>query len=236
MANNAPTLAIIPARQGSKRLLGKNMLPLVGKPLIQWSIEAAQKSRAVDEVLVTSDDPSVLALARQLGVDHVLERPRALASDTAKTSDVILHALEYRTRLDDSLGAICLLQATSPLRTAKDIDAAYDFYETRNALSVISVCELEHPLAWCSTLDKNLFMKGFVDKICHDKRSQDHEKSYRLNGAVYIASASFFMERGSFLTNETLAYVMPKSRSIDIDDEFDFRLTEAILKDREMQR
>jgi CMP-N-acetylneuraminic acid synthetase len=230
MADNAQILAIIPARKGSKRLPGKNTLSLAGKPLIQWTIEAAQQSQAVDEVLVTSDDPAVLSLAHQLRVDHVLERPDDLASDTAKSSDVILHALAYRSRLGNPPGALCLLQATSPLRTAEDIDGAHALYIQRGAPSVISVCELEHPLTWCSTLDEDLSMRGFAEKIQQEKNSQYLKKHYRLNGGIYISDTKKFIRVGSFLDKKTLAYIMPKHRSVDIDDEFDFRLAELIFE------
>ncbi|MCE8027083.1 acylneuraminate cytidylyltransferase family protein [Halomonas daqingensis] len=230
MTNKARTLAIIPARQGSKRLPGKNLLLLAGKPLIQWSIEAAQQSRAIDEVLVTSDDATVLALAQQLGVNHVLERPKDLASDIAKTSDVIRHALAYRMQLDNRPETICLLQATSPLRTAADIDGAHTLYTRSGAPSVISVCELEHPLAWCSTLDASHSMKSFLKNLLQEKRSQDLEKCYRINGAIYISEAAFLMKTGGFLSEETLAYIMPRCRSIDIDDRIDFCFAKSILE------
>jgi CMP-N-acetylneuraminic acid synthetase len=230
MADKGRALAIIPARQGSKRLPGKNMLSLSGKPLIQWTIEAAQQSRAIGEILVTSDDPAVLALAQQLGVDHVVERPESLASDTAKTSDVILHALEYRIRFGDRPDTVCLLQATSPLRTAADIDGAYALYTRSGAPSVISVCELEHPLAWCSTLGESLSMRGFMENIRQERRSQDLERHYRLNGAIYISDIEPLMEIGSFLADETLAYIMPRYRSVDVDDNLDFCLAKAVLE------
>lgn len=231
MTDKSRTLAIIPARQGSKRLPGKNMLPLAGKPLIQWTIEAAQQSQAIDEILVTSDDPAVLALSQQLGVDHVLDRPEVLSSDTAKTSGVISHALKYRMRLGSSPGTICLLQATSPLRTAMDIDGAHALYTQSGAPSVISVCELEHPLAWCSTLDEHLSMRGFSESVRQEKRGQDLVKHYRLNGAIYLSSVEVLIEAGSFLCDEALAYVMPRDRSVDIDEKIDFCLAQALLRD-----
>ncbi|RDB42162.1 acylneuraminate cytidylyltransferase family protein [Halomonas sp. DQ26W] len=232
MAGNIDSLkshAIIPARRGSKRLPGKNMRELAGKPLIQWTIEAAQQSRAIGTVIVTSDDPAVLSLALELGVDAVIDRPFELATDTAKTSAVIMHAIHFIKAQGVHPNTLCLLQATSPLRTANDIDDAHDLYVASKAPAVISVCQLDHPIAWCGALDESLSMRDFAEKIREEKLSQDHEKHYRLNGAIYIARYDAFIRMNGFLSNETLAYIMSREHSIDIDEEMDFKLSQLML-------
>lgn len=231
MADNPRALAIIPARQGSKRVPGKNTRLLAGKPLIQWSIEAAQQSACIDRVLVTSDDPVVLKLAEQLKVDHIIERPEQLATDTAPTADAIIHALDtLQSESEAPPDDICLLQATSPLRRANDIDGAMRQYRQANAPAVISVCELEHPLAWCAPLDADGKMTQFVKSVRTVKRSQEAPVVYRLNGAVFITSSEYFREHHDFLSKEAMGYVMPAERSVDIDNELDFGIAEYLLR------
>lgn len=232
MSNASRMVAIIPARKGSKRLPGKNTRILCGKPLVQWSIEAAQASAAVDRVLVTSDDPDVLAIAAELGVDFVVSRPEWLADDTAKTSDVIRHAIDHLAAQGCRPEAICLLQPTSPLRAASDVDAAFRRYAESGGRSVVSVCEVDHPIAWCARLDETGSMSDFARKLKEEKRSQDHEAYFRLNGAIYISSATNFLETGGFLDETALAYIMPRERSVDIDSALDLLVAQVMLGNR----
>ena len=218
-------LAVIPARGGSKRLPRKNVLDLNGKPLIAYSIEAGLKSKYIDKVIVTSDDDEILTISERYGADTI-KRPDELASDTATTFDAIKHAMENCERYD----YIILLQPTSPLRNEKHIDEAIELLESKNADAVVSVCEMDHSPLWSNTLDDSLSMKGFLRDEVLNKRSQDLEKYYRLNGAIYICKTEKLLEeRGFFLKENIYAYVMDRENSIDIDEEIDFKMAEVIL-------
>ncbi|WP_457745044.1 acylneuraminate cytidylyltransferase family protein [Sulfurimonas sp.] len=222
-------LAIIPARGGSKRLPRKNVLDLHGKPLIAWSIEAALRSRYISKTVVTSDDEEILDIAKRYKADTI-ERPDELASDSATTFEAIKHAIETS---DESYKYIILLQATSPLRDEKHIDEAIELLNVKNADAIVSVCEMEHSPLWSNTLDDDLSMKGFLKEEVLNKRSQDLEKYYRLNGAIYIANVKKFLENGSFFLKENIyAYVMEKSDSIDIDTQADFDFANYLLSVR----
>jgi CMP-N-acetylneuraminic acid synthetase len=221
-------LAIIPARAGSKRLPNKNMLELEGKPLVAWSIEAALNSRYIDKVLVTSDDQNILNLSKKYKVDAV-NRPKRLSSDTSTTYDVVEHALSLQ---EEGFEYVVLLQPTSPLRTEKHIDEAVKLLEIKNADAVISVCEVEHPVQWSMSLSDNKDMSEFIKKI-DTKRSQELEKNYRLNGAIYICNMKKLLENKTFfLESNIFAYVMSREDSVDIDEEIDFKLAELIVKSK----
>lgn len=226
MLNKKTFLAIIPARGGSKRLPKKNVLPLAGKPLIAWSIEAARKSKYLDAVVVSSDDDEILELAKEYKA-QIIKRPAELASDTATTIDVIKHTLQMKAEYD----YIVLLQATSPLRTVEHIDEAIELLEEKNADAIVSVCEMEHSPLWSNTLPANGNMKNFLKKEILNKRSQDLEKYYRLNGAIYICKREKLLKEETFLLQDNIfAYVMRRENSIDIDEAIDFSMAEILLK------
>ena len=217
-------LAVIPARGGSKRLPRKNVLDLHGKPLIAWSIEAGLKSKYIDKVVVTSDDAEILDISKKFGAETI-KRPDELASDTATTFDVIKHVMENIERHD----YIVLLQPTSPLRNEKHIDEAIELLEVKNADSIVSVCEMDHNPLWSNVLPKNGSMKGFLRDEVLNKRSQDLEKYYRINGAIYICKAKKLLkEKSFFLKDNIFAYVMDRKSSIDIDEEIDFKIAEVL--------
>jgi CMP-N,N'-diacetyllegionaminic acid synthase len=217
-------LAIIPARGGSKRLPRKNILDLNGKPLIAWSIEAGLKSKYIDKIIVSSDDKEILDISQDYGADTI-NRPSDLASDTATTFDAIKHTIESVKKYD----YVILLQATSPLRNEKHIDEAIELLESKNADAVVSLCEVDHSPLCSNTLNSNLDMDGFFKKLLN-KRSQDLEKYFRINGAIYICKTNKLLEGGGFFPEENLyAYKMKKKYSIDIDDEFDFKLAAFML-------
>ena len=225
MSNKEKFLAIIPARGGSKRLPRKNILELCGKPLIAWSIEAGQKSKYIDKVVVSSDDGEILDIAKKFEAD-VLRRPNNLATDTSTTFDVIKHILDNIEGFD----YIVLLQPTSPLRDENHIDMAIKLLQDKNADAVISVSETDHNPLWSNTLDDSLSMKNFLKDEVLNKRSQDLKKYYRLNGGIYICETNKLLAQKSFFLNENIyAYKMDKQSSIDVDDEADFKIAETFM-------
>jgi len=226
MYKNKTFLAIIPARGGRKRLPRKNILDLHGKPLISHSIEAGLNSKYIDKVVVSSDDDEILVISEKFGV-NIIKRPDELATDVSTTFDAIKHTINNVEKYD----YIVLLQPTSPLRDSKHIDEAIELLKNKNADAVVSVCEMEHSPLWSNTLDDSLSMKNFLTDEVLNKRSQDLEKYYRLNGAIYICETKKLLEEKSFmLKDDIFAYVMDKKSSIDIDEEIDFKMANILAE------
>ena len=228
-------LAIIPARGGSKRLPRKNVLDLAGKPLIAWTIEAALECTFIDEVMVTTDDEEIAQVARRFGANVPFLRPAILSGDMATSFDAIKHTINfYIDKLDKGYDYVILLQPTSPLRTSRDIVGSVDVLFQKKSDAVISVCEADHSPLWMNTLTDDHSLAGFIREEALNQRSQDLQKYYRLNGAIYICKTDNLLEdRSFFLSKNIFAYTMEKEDSIDIDDLFDFRLANLILSSRE---
>lgn len=227
MYKNKTFLAIIPARGGSKRLPHKNILDLAGKPLIAWSIEAALSSKYIDEIVVSSDDTSILEIATRYGI-KTIKRPDILSSDTASSFDAVKHTIENSDHYD----YIVLLQPTSPLRKGIHIDEAIELLDSKNADAVISVCETDHSPLWSNTLPSNGSLMGFIRDEVKNKRSQDLETFYRLNGAIYLCNTKMLLNQKSFFIDTNIyAYIMDKKTSIDIDETIDFLFAETILRE-----
>lgn len=220
-------LAIIPARGGSKRLPRKNVLNIAGKPLIAWTIESGLKSRYIDKVVVSSDDDEIIKISQNYGTE-IIRRPVELASDTATTFDAIRHAIE---NTESEYDYIVLLQPTSPLRDEKHIDEAIELLMLKNADAVISVSEMDHNPLWSNTLPEDGDMSLFLRDGIKNKRSQDLEKYYRLNGAIYICKTERLLEEKTFFIKDNIfAYYMDRKSSIDIDEKIDFMFAEQIMK------
>ena len=223
---NKTFLAIIPARGGSKRLPRKNILDLCGKPLISWSIEAALKSKYISKVVVSSDDEEILNISSNFGAD-IIKRPYELANDTATTFDAIKHTINNLEKYD----YIVLLQPTSPLRNENQIDEAIELLEEKQADAIVSVSEMDHSPLWSNILPEDGNMRGFLREEILNKRSQDLEKYYRLNGAVYICKTDKLLENKSFFLKDNIfAYIMDKKNSIDIDEEIDFLFAQRVIE------
>jgi N-acylneuraminate cytidylyltransferase/CMP-N,N'-diacetyllegionaminic acid synthase len=222
-------LIIIPARGGSKRLPRKNFLDLGGKPLICWTIDAALEAGLNARIVVSSDSDEILSIAQNYEKQGITsqKRPGELASDNASTKDVVTDIVNSEQNAGRYPKIIILLQPTSPLRAAIDIRSALRIYkESQSEETVVSVCEVDHPKAWTGTLDENFFIEG-ID--FSGKRSQDFQKEYRLNGAIYVISVEKLMTKNKFFTENVKASIMPRERSIDIDEGIDFQLCEKII-------
>jgi len=229
MLKNKKILAIIPARGGSRRLPGKNIRKLLGKPLIVWTIEQAKKSKYIDKLIVSTDDKTIAKISKKYGAEVPFLRPKELARDSTKIIDVILNLLSLLKKENYIPDIIALLQPTSPLRTVKDIDNAIELFLKNKCESVISIYESGHSPYWSFKIEKKYLKPVFGWKYFKMRR-QDLPKSYTPNGAIYITTTKILHKYKSFYTNKILSYIMPKERSIDIDNEIDFKLTELILK------
>lgn len=219
------TLALIPARGGSKGLPGKNILPVGGRPLIDWTIAAARGSRSVDRVVLSSDDDAIIATARGCGCDVPFRRPAELATDTVPMIDVVLHALDALPEYQ----RVVLLQPTSPLRTSADIDAACAALDRGDAPACVSVSPVEQSPYWMYRLTSEGRMQPLVDTGSQTTRRQDLPEVFALNGAVYVARVDWLRQQRTFVTQETVAHVMPVERSIDIDTAADLEAFKRLL-------
>lgn len=229
---NDKYLAIVTARSGSKRLPGKNVRDLCGKPLFVWSVLAALQCARVARIIVSTDSPEYQRIAIAAGADCPWLRDPALAVDTASSADVVRDVLDKLCDEVHGYRALVLLQPTSPLRTAADINGALELYEARDAPAVISVSEVECPPAWMGQLPENLEMDEFLPTQFRNLRSQDLGDWYRLNGAIYVIGIDDFRREHGFKPSGALAYVMPRDRSIDVDTAFDFELAEFLMSRR----
>jgi len=227
------TIAVIPARGGSKRLPNKNILSFCGEPLIIRTIKVALECNYIDQVIVTTDSDDILYTVSEYGLpkDKVIciKRPSFLATDTATQIDVIEHVIY--TLKEKNIESIILLQPTSPLRIALDVNKAYELFLEGNCRSVASFGELNHPVSYSTTISGDCNVDAFVDGLQNlPKRSQEFEKEYILNGAIYIFTASNFVIEKSVFIKPCIAYIMPYERSFDIDEEIDFKICEYLAQ------
>ena len=218
MINGGKVLAVIAARGGSKGLPGKNIRPVAGRPLIAWSIAAAQGSRSIDRTVLSSDDAAIMQAAQACGCDVPFRRPAHLASDDATSISVLLHALDELPGFE----FVMLLQATSPLRSSADIDAACALLAQSGAPACVSVCLAEQSPYWMVRLGPGHELQPLLETPAGATRRQDLPAVYTLNGAVYVARTDWLRQTGSFISPQTVAHVMPAARSIDIDTLEDF--------------
>jgi len=217
-------LVLIPARGGSKRLPGKNLMKIDDHSLIGRAILCA-KDMVNGDICITTDDLAIADEARRYGPYVPFMRPEHLATDDAKTIDVILHAVQWFADNGRFFDAVVVLQPTSPLRSEKHLREAIALFERRRAEAVVSVCKLEHPLEWCAELGPTGSMEKFGESLCTQKRSQEFAQRYRLNGAIYIYDiAALSAARGFFYNDRTFAYEMDIASSVDVDTSSDFLL------------
>jgi CMP-N,N'-diacetyllegionaminic acid synthase len=219
-------LAVIPARGGSKGLPGKNILPVGGKPLLAWTIDAARAAACIDRLILSSDDEAIMAVARAHGCEVPFHRPAALATDEATSIDVVLHALDTLPGYD----VVVLLQPTSPLRSAADIEATCAKLASSGVQACVSVSPVAHSPYWMYLLGDDLHLVPLVEPPAGVARRQDLPPAYTLNGAVYAAETAWLRRARSFVTRETVAHVMPAERAIDIDTQDDLSRLRAILE------
>ncbi len=215
-------LGVIPARGGSKRLPRKNVRNFAGKPLIAWTIEAARQSKYIDKLIVTSEDEEIIEISRRYGCEAPFLRPADLAQDNSSGMDVLRHAIEQLPGFD----YLVELQPTSPLRTSADIDGCIAQCVDMDAEVCSSVGEVGKNISWCFTLSEEQTLEPVLSSVSNGAASI--RPMYGLNGAVFVARSQWIASCDDNYIQQTLAYPMPKSRSIDIDTEEDFLLAEAL--------
>ena len=218
-------IAIIPARGGSKGLPGKNIKEMCGKPLIAYTIEAALKSKSIDHVILSTDDEEIAAVAKKYGAEVPFMRPAELASDTAMAVDNYIYTIgrlekEWNTKID----SFVVLQPTSPLRIAEDIDGAVELFNARNADSVVTYVKEAHPIFWHKKIDENNKLEDIFEGTIANR--QELPITYYPNGAVFSTE---MIRQKKYYTDKSYAYIMPRERSIDIDFIDDFKYAEFLM-------
>ncbi|QHI35231.1 CMP-N,N'-diacetyllegionaminic acid synthase [Kordia antarctica] len=225
-------LAIIPARGGSKGVPGKNKKLLHGKPLIQYSIDAALQSNYITEVVVTTDDEEIITISKSLGANVPFVRPKHLAEDTTPTLPVIQHAISYFETEGKQFDAICLLQPTSPFRPKGFLDKALETFLEKQTDSLVSVLEVPHEYNphWTFEPNKN----GTLDIATGEKniipRRQELPKAYHRDGSIYITKTNIIQEENSLYGNSIAYIISDAAYYVNIDTQQDWQKATALAK------
>lgn len=226
MYKNKRVLAIIPARGGSKGVLRKNIRLVAGRPLIAWTIEEAKKSKYIDRVILSSDDDEIIKVARRWVCEAPFVRPGKLAEDNAPVVESVLHALDA---LNEEFDYLVLLQPTSPLRLAEDIDSCIEKCILEDAPACVAVTAPCKNPYWMYHVDGKGRLRPIIKQKDIFLLRQQVKNVYALNGAVYVAETGWFKKNKKFICRDTVAYQMPENRSIDIDTELDLRVCDMLL-------
>ena len=230
------TLAIIPARGGSKGLPGKNIMNIAGVPLISWTIRTTKINKLITESIVSTDDFEIRETAEKAGGNVPFLRPPELAEDTSTSADVALHCLDYYEKLNITFDNVVLLEPTSPLRKHDDIDNAlklfYGNYQDVDGIISLGMIHLENPTV-AKFVEKNLvypiLINGSSEKIT---RRQDYPDFYFPYGVLYIIKTSVLKEKRSFYTDRIMPYFIERWQNYELDDIYDFYAIEAILNNK----
>jgi N-acylneuraminate cytidylyltransferase len=225
------TLVIIPARGGSKGIPHKNIKPLNGKPLIHYTIDEAREIVGDDDICVSTDDPEIIKCVEDYGLKVPFVRPEELATDTAGTYEVLLHALSYYEKQGRHYDAVLLLQNTSPFRKAEQIKEALALYNN-NVDMVVSVKECAANPYYCVFEEDN---NGYLHVCKGDGnifRRQDAPKVYEYNGAIYVLNAEVLKTTHMHKMQKRVKYVMDDLSSFDLDTMWNWKMAEMIKKEK----
>lgn len=222
------TLFVIPARGGSKGLPGKNIKKLCGKPLIAYSIDVARELVDDEHICVSTDSEDIKRVVESYGLSVPFMRPEYLATDTATTSDVLVHAAIFFKEQGIEYKKLVLLQPTSPLRTSQDVKGAMELYRDDIDM-VVSVMKSHAPAVLCCENED-----GYVELVYNKNAAgrQQLQDMYEFNGAVYVINIQALLDKGLAKFTKKVKYLMAKEQSVDIDDIYDFYQVEAIIKNR----
>lgn len=225
--NPGRVLGMIPAKGGSQRLARKNVLPLGGKPLLQWAIEAARGSGVIDKLIVSTEDEAIAAQARDLGAEVPFLRPAEMARDPFGVVDVALHALRTLREAGEEFATLVVLLPTCPLRTSGDISAAMELFRAERASFLMSVSQCDHTPFTALRLGDGLLKPYFPEYM--GRKPGQLPTAYRCNGAIHVLDVPAFEREKSYYAQPLVGYVMPPERSVDIDTAQSLKLAELIL-------
>ncbi len=226
-------IAIIPARGGSKELPGKNIKPLLEKPLIAWTIEQAKKSKYIDKLIVSTDYQEIADIAKTYGVEVPFLRPKKFAKDGSPSWELVIHAIEWFAKKNEFFDIIVLLEPTSPLRKENDIDKAIEIFvkNLNKADALISVGEIHLEIPQIAKKIEKGYMKPFAraEKIY---QRQQASKSYFPYGVIYLSKVDTYRTHKTFYQKRIIPYPIERWQNYEIDDNYDFICVEAILRAR----
>ena len=222
-------LALIPARGGSKRLPGKNILLLGGKPLIVWSIDVAKNIHDICDILVSTDDPAIAEICIDAGAFVPWLRPPELATDITGSVDVALHALDWYEAEKGVVDGVLLLQPTSPFRSKINLKRGIKLFKQHGGKAVLGVSPTQaHPM-WTLKMEGN-YLVPFMQESGFEIRSQDLSPVYVVNGSFYLITPAELRTRRSFVGDKTIPLVTTSEKeSIDIDTVWDFKVAEVMV-------
>lgn len=224
-------IAIIPARSGSKGLPDKNIIDLKGRPLMAYTIDAAQRSHCFEEVMVSTDSEKYAEVAKSCGAEVPFLRSSVTSGDTAGSWDVVREVLANYAKNGRYFDYVALLQPTSPLRDERDIAAAFDMLKDSKINNVISVTEVEHPVQWCFKMPEDHSMHEIANSPYNYMRRQDLEVHYIQNGAIYLVRADKITNASyNIYDDNCYGYIMPKEKSIDIDAGIDLEIAAIMME------
>lgn len=223
-------LALIPARGGSKGIPGKNIKKLAGKPLIAYTVEAAKAAPSISRIIVSTDSLEIADTAQRYGAEVPFLRPEELASDTSKTMDAVMYTLDKLAKQGETYDYLVLLQPTSPLRTAEDIEGCIQ-KALKCGRDVVAVSEVQdNPV-----LMRRMAETGEMSSLLNGSstvRRQDMQAYYRVNGSIYVNLVDRLSSDTS-LNDNPVGYILPREHSVDIDEPVDFEIAEYYIRERD---
>jgi len=223
-------LAVVLARGGSKRLPGKNIRKLGNKPLIAWTINAAKNIARICDIIVSTDDPAIGKAALEAGASVPWMRPSELATDTAGTAEVALHALDWYETTNGPVDGLLILQPTSPFRTRQTIERGIDLFADSSGTTVLAVSKVHAHPAWMFRIT-NKRLTPFLQNRGNNLRSQDLEPLYVSNGSLYLVRPKTLRDTKSHIAEPIVPLIIESELEVlDIDMETDFKIAEALCE------
>ncbi|WP_276253299.1 cytidylyltransferase domain-containing protein [Halomontanus rarus] len=240
MTDGKRVLGVIPARGGSKRVPRKNVRTVGGIPLIGHAVRQANNAKSLNEVVVSTDDEAIASIAKEYGGDVPFIRPDEFATDDASSAAVLLHTLDWYRDQDEKFDAIAMIQPTTPLRTATDINETVKQLYSSDATAAMSVSEYRVPPQWAVTMAESGMLSPYLkdSPLWTDEeipRSQNLSSLLHPNGAAFVAYVSAFREFRGFYTDHVIGHEMPFVRSIDVDTLDDLKLARALFNSEDDQ-
>jgi len=223
-------LCVIPAKGRSRRLPGKNIADLCGKPVLAYSIEAALKSKLFKEVFVSTDNQQIAKIAKEYGAMVPYIRPSELAGDSVGVEAVCLHMIDYFEQQGQHYQTIFVLLPTSPLRTAEDLRAAYEMFKKTKAKSVMAITKYVYSPFQAVVKDEHGLLKPYWGFDSAQMRERERTEVFVDSGAIYIVDIATFKKEKSFYGSSVAGYFMPPERSIDLNSIFDLKTAELLLR------
>lgn len=228
MIRNFSSVCIIPARGGSKGLKYKNIRMCAGKPLLYWVAEAARQSGAHDRIVVSTDDKKIAKVAKDMSIE-VQMRPQHLSGDEVRVPEIMPYVLRH---LGKEYDYCQLLEPTGPLVEAEDIRRSIRKLDAAKADMIISVCPTPAPLGFAAPIPDDDCLSGWFPITLRGKQRQDVGQAYQLDGNIYIAKSHIFNQKYDYWDMDIIAYRMPASKYVDIDDELDLKVAAMRLEER----